>query len=297
MSAEPDGLWSVQDAARLFGLAEARLRYWAQTGFVGPSVRQKGRFYYNFVDLLSLKTAIGLVDRGIPVQRVRKLLDALRRRLPELDRPLAQLRIACDGEDLLVVEDGAALEPRTGQLVLSFAVAQLSERLADITPLPAAPVPSTPAPANDPVPETAWSCFQAGLAALDGGDSAGAEARFRRATLLDPALAAAWTNLGNLAEERGERGAARAAYEKALAVDPDLAEARYNLANVLADAGELELAIAEYQRAAPLPDALYNLGVTCLRAGRPLEARVALERFLAAEEAGEWAERARDLMR
>jgi len=39
---EAEQVYSTKDVAELFGLTEAKLRYWAQTGFVGPSVRKKG---------------------------------------------------------------------------------------------------------------------------------------------------------------------------------------------------------------------------------------------------------------
>jgi len=290
-----DGLWSFVDASQIFGLAEARLRYWAQTGFVGPSVRQKGRLYYNFQDLLSLKTAVALLDAGLSVQRVRKNLDALRRRLPEVGRPLAQLRICSDGDELVVLADDAPFEPTSGQLVLSFAVRQLADRVAELAPLPTAPVTVSP-PANDPVAETAWGCFRAGVEALDEGDDGAAEHLFRRALALDGALAAAWTNVGNVLERRGERGAAREAYERALALDPDQPEARFNLANLLADAGELELAIAEYRRALPGADATYNLGLALLRAGHETEARETLGRYLELDPSSEWSARVVQLL-
>ena len=296
-----DGLWSVADAAQLVNLAEARLRYWAQTGFVGPSVRQKGRFFYTFQDLISLKTAVSLVDRGVSIQRVRKNLEALRRRLPEVDRPLSQLRICSDGDELVVMDDEQAFVPASGQVVMSFAVRQLTQRLAEIAPLPPAPVPPRPLPvANDAAAETPYSCFLAGVAALDENDDARAEGLFRRALVLDAALAAAWTNIGTLHERRGERGAAREAYEKALALDPEQAEARFDLANLLADQGELELAIAEYRRVAlrstELLDVHYNLGLCLRRAGRADEARLSLLRYLELDADSEWAARARTLV-
>src|SRR5262249_24903486 len=194
---------------------------------------------------------VSLVDRGISIQRVRKNLDALRRRLPEVDRPLAQLRICSDGDELVVVADDATFAPASGQLILSFAVKQLSDRVAEIAPLPAAPVPAAAPAANDPVSETAYGCFQAGVAALDAGEDERAERLFRRALGLDAALGASWTNIGTILERRGELGAAREAYDQALALDPDQVEARFDLANLLADVGEIELAVAEYRRAPP----------------------------------------------
>src|SRR5262249_53051866 len=144
--------------------------------------------------------------------------------------------VCSDGDELIVVADDAAFQPTSGQLVMSFAVRQLEGLVARRPP---------PAPADEVLPETAYACFRAGV---DDTDDARAERRLQRALGLDPALAAAWTNLGNIHERRGERGAARTAYEKALALDPEQPEARYNLANVLADIGAIDLALAEYRR-------------------------------------------------
>src|SRR5262245_39513821 len=115
------GLYSLKDVAELFALQEARLRYWAQTGFVGPSVRRGSRFFYTFEDLIGVKVAKELLDGGLPMQRVRKQLDALRTALPGVERPLARLRICSDGNDVVVVTDDLAFQPASGQTVMSFA--------------------------------------------------------------------------------------------------------------------------------------------------------------------------------
>ena len=36
-------LYSIRDVARILAVQESRLRYWMQTGFVGPTVRKGGR--------------------------------------------------------------------------------------------------------------------------------------------------------------------------------------------------------------------------------------------------------------
>jgi Tfp pilus assembly protein PilF len=161
-------------------------------------------------------------------------------------------------------------------------------------------VPALPSVANDAGAETAYACFESGVAALDAGDDVRAHRLFQRALVLDAALAAAWTNLGTIHERRGERGAAREAYERALALDPDQAEARFDLANLLADVDELELAIAEYRRALLIggewADVHFNLGLALLRTGRVPEARQALGRYLELDADSEWAARARELV-
>jgi tetratricopeptide (TPR) repeat protein len=242
---------------------------------------------YSFGDLVALRVARALLDGGVPLPRVRKHLEALRQRLPEIERPLAQLRICSDGEELVVVDDEAAWQPASGQLVMSFAVRQLREELGQLRHL-----------RPDTEPDGAYACFAAGLAALDAGDDARAEIQLRRALALDGALAAAWTNLGVVLERRGDRGGARAAFEKALALDPEQPEARFDLANLLLYAGELDLALAEYRRvaaAAPqLPEVHYNLALALLSVGATAQARAHLARYLEADPSSE---SARALMR
>lgn len=292
---------SVREAAELFGVPETRLRYWAQTGIVGPSARRGGRFFYTFLDLLSLKVAVSLIESGVSVPRVRKNLEALRTRMPQVTHPLASLRVCSDGDELVVIEDGAAVQPESGQLVMSFAIRQLTERLAKVTPLTGGALGSVASPPPlPPPPETAHGAFLSGVSALDAGDDAVAEAFFRHALALDAHLAAAWTNLGNIVDRRGERGGAREAYVRALELDPDQPEARFNLANLHAETGELELALAEYRRVARgapgFADVHFNLAMALLSVGAVAQARNHLSRYLELDDESAWADRARTLL-
>ena len=66
-------LYSIRDVSRILAVQESRLRYWMQTGFVGPTVRKGGRFYYTFPDLVAVKAAKDLLETGMTLQRVRKI--------------------------------------------------------------------------------------------------------------------------------------------------------------------------------------------------------------------------------
>src|SRR2546430_15210203 len=90
-------LLSFRDVAGLLSLEESRLRYWSQTGLCGPSARQGGGQFFTFSDLVQVKAAKELVERGVPVQRVRKAIEALRAALPSVERPLEPLRGCSDG--------------------------------------------------------------------------------------------------------------------------------------------------------------------------------------------------------
>lgn len=296
-------LYSIRDVAKLFALQESRLRYWMQTGFVGPTVRKGGRFYYTFRDLCAVKAAKDLLAAGLSAQKVRKNLEALRKALPGDAHPALRLRLCSDGESIVALEDDVAYVPATGQVVMAFNLPALGGQLAELHDAVAAD--AVPAPVEDDTTEatlgpTAYTCFVEACAAEDRGDLDDAESLYRRALDIDPGLAAAMTNLGNLRHQRGDVDEARAMYERALAHDPGQREARYNLGNLLDDVGETELAIAELRRvcqAAPeFADAHYNLGLALARVGGTVQARAHLERYLELDGGSEWAGRARDYL-
>ena len=129
--------YSFRDVATIFDVPESRLRYWAQTGFINPSVRHDGRRFYTFADLIQVRAAKGLLDAGLSLQRVRKNLDALRAIVPTVDYPASKMRICSDGETVVARDDDDQFfEPLTGQLVMEFSVETLSSRVADVLSLP-----------------------------------------------------------------------------------------------------------------------------------------------------------------
>jgi tetratricopeptide (TPR) repeat protein len=306
--------YSFGGAAKILDIAESKLRYWAQVGFVGPSGRRAGKPVFSFQDLVSVKAAKELVDRGFKAAEIRKAIEGVRAALPHLDRPLDRLRVAFDGTRLVVVDDDSAFEP-SGQRVFDFGLAELAGKVG-YTPAaaPAATLPLAEAPrpepeADKPKPKatftsarSAYDWFVEGTRAeASGSDDARAENCYRQALALDPGLAAARTNLGGLAYRAGRINAARDAFEEALALDPDQPEARFNLANLVLESGDLELAVAEFRRvlqADPeFADAHFNLAVALERLGGRAQARAHLERYLALEPtSSSWAEQARALI-
>jgi tetratricopeptide (TPR) repeat protein len=247
--------------------------------------------------------------------------------------PTSRLRVLSDGETLVVVEDGTAYEPHSGQLVMSFAVSSLGGHLARLgsvrdeahapvqgaagagadesgptasadAPASDAAVPQAPSPGWDATePNRAPSAYQhflAGCRAEDGGDLVLAEKCYWRALELEPSLAAAHTNLGNLAHRRGSVDDARRSYQRALDLDPDQPEARFNLANLLDEMGEIDLALAELlavcSRHPSFADAHYNLGLLLYRLGGAAQARHHLGQYLSLDSQSEWARRAKDLL-
>ncbi|MCG8425492.1 MAG: tetratricopeptide repeat protein [Proteobacteria bacterium] len=337
-------IYSVKDVARIFGLPESRLRYWAQTGFINPSARKGGRVFYTFRDLINVRAAKELLDAGLSVQAVRKNLASLRTLLPDLEDPASTMRVSSDGETVVARADEVVFEPLSGQLVMDFTIDSLSTRVADILAMPTTeqgvetPAVSLDAASSDAASsdikaesrddETAcggadgaravptaigeddpteshvaggpYRYFVMGCEAEDSGDLAAAEVAYRRALELQPSLAAAHTNLGNVIYRQGDARGARAAYERALEYEPNQPEARYNLGNVLEDMGEIELAIAEMRRVCwthpDFADAHYNLGLMLSRVNGIAQARKHLERYIELDQDSQWSEHARSFL-
>jgi len=280
-------LYSIRDVSRILAVQEARLRYWMQTGFVGPTVRKGGRFYYTFNYLIAVKAAKDLLATGMTLQRVRKNVEALKQALPGDTHPTTKLRVCCDGETIVALADDIAFQPIGGQVVMAFNVPSFGEHVMQTLAMPR--VEAVPAVVDDHPTEahggtTAYRHFVEACAAEDRGESDIAEHLFRQAIDLEPNMAAALTNLGNLVYRQGELHEARSLYERALEHEPAQPEARYNLANLLEDLGDTELAISEMRRvcaAAPeFADAHYNLGILLAQVGGTTQARHHLERYL-----------------
>jgi tetratricopeptide (TPR) repeat protein len=275
MAADPG--YTFGAVSEILGISESKLRYWSQSGFVGPSLRRGGKQVFTFQDLVSVKAAKELVERGFSTVQIRRALETVRVSLPGVDRPLDRFRVAFDGDALVVVDEGAAFEI-SGQRVFDFGLGELAARAAPEA-IPLAEARAAP-PARTP-----YDWFLEGLRHEESGDDAQAEGAYRKALDGDAGLAAAHTNLGAIAHRRGDLEAARNAFDAALGCDPDQSEARYNLATLLYEGGELELAVAELRRvvqAAPaFADAHYNLATALERLGSKRQAREHLERYLA----------------
>lgn len=287
--------YTVADVARLFELPESRVRYWSQTGFISPSVRNGARRFYTFQDLISIKVAKELLDAGLPLQRVRRSLDALRFHLPRVDAPLARLRIRSDCDRILVEDGDNTFEATTGQLLLDFDVEKLRDHVAEVLTLPWIDANHQDGRQDHRAPmlgsASAYEAFQAGLAEEEQWDGAtlgsprflAALACYEQAVDLDPNFAAAWTNLGSLLAFTTELERARDCFDQALRSDPDQPEAQCNLAELALRSGELELAISGFRQVLRNdPDQLeahYGLARALLEVGGKGQALAHLERF------------------
>ena len=285
-------LYSIAEVARLFELPESRLRSWIRQGFLAPSVKRGRRRFYTFQDLIGVRVAKSLLDAGVPAREVRMSVEAIRRALPRVIRPLAELRIVAEGRAMIVRDEHGGFEPQSGQRVLDFSVDSLrSDVVRALRP--------------EPSPEARQGAYAAYLEGcrLDEDEATydDAEAAYGEALRLDPAFGSAIINLGNLAFRRGDELAARGYYERALALDPNQPEAHYNLGFMTFSAGNAAGSIDRFERALALDpgfaDAHFNMAAALEAAGRRAEARPHWESYLRLEPMSEWSAIARERLR
>ena len=278
-------LYTARDVARLFSLSSSRLRYWARTGFIRPSGKTGRRPFYTFQDLISLRVAKGLLEQGVPLRAVRRSVEALRRSLPRVTRPLSELRVIADGQTVLVQGDGASFEPTTGQLVLDFAVQSLRDDVVRVLAHPRQSAASR---------KVAYERYLEGCR-LDEDDAtvALAEDAYRDAIRLDPSLSNALTNLGNLRFRRGYSPEAELLYRRALEIDPSQPEAHYNLGFICFERGDTGEAVRFFGEALVhdpgFADAHFNLAMALEDLGDLDAARPHWETYLRLDPSGPWA--------
>ena len=134
------------------------------------------------------------------------------------------------------------------------------------------------------VPDNAEALNALGVAYGRAGDSAKALAAFARVLAHDPRDAYAFENMGTVHLRQNDLAAARQAFTRAVENDPRSSRAHAGLGVVARRSGQIDAAIASWREALVLDqsnfDALYNLCVVLVTAGRAVEARPYLEQFI-----------------
>ena len=286
-------LFSAKEVSKLFGLTSSRLRSLDRAKIVSPSGERNGKRAYTFQDLIALRATL-MLSREVKLREVARAIGALRQALPRVTRPLQELRVVSDGRRVVVrspstdVLGGRPFEPVTGQLVMDFDVGSLRTDVVRVLR------PETPAARA----RTAYDLYvRASALDEDPATYDEAEALYREAIDLDPQLAIAHTNLGNILFRRGEDQAAESLYLTAIAIDDRQPEAHYNLGYVMLERGDAKRAADHFEKAisrdSRFADAHFNLAMACEQLGERSRARIHWKRYLDLEPQGTWADIAR----
>jgi tetratricopeptide (TPR) repeat protein len=272
--------FSPDEVQRILGLTAKQLDYWDRLRLVSPR-KEKGSHFYDFSDLIGLRTVKQLIEKGVPANRLRRALVALREKLSKVQAPLAELHVLSDGKDIVVERGGARLEPLSGQFVLNFETRELGERVRVMAG------------------RNAEEWLAAALEyESEGKTRAQAIEAYERALCIDPEKLDALVNCGTLCYEEGNLKKAAEYFARALRVDPDNALAHFNLGSVLEEVGRLEAARLHLRNAVRLdpnyPDAHYNLAFVCEKLGAYGEAQQHWQAYIRLDPEDPWCNYARE---
>ncbi|MEZ4295727.1 MAG: tetratricopeptide repeat protein [Polyangiaceae bacterium] len=280
--------FTAAEVTRLLGLSTARLRSLDRAGVVVPTALKGKRRAYTFPDVIALRAARDLFEKRVKMREVAEAVQNLRRALPKVTRPLAELRILSDGRRMVVKGSTGTFEPATGQMVLDFEVKDLRDDVVRVL---------RPTVTGDRARNAYDHYVRASSLDEDPATMDEADSLYRRAIELDPSLAIAYTNLGNVCFRRGDDEAAEALYRRALAIDAVQPEAQYNLGYVMLERGQAREAIDYFRGALKsdprFADAYFNLAMAYEQTDEPSKARPCWRKYLEIEPTGTWAEIAR----
>ncbi len=128
--------FNTKTAVKLTGLTPRQVDYWDRTHFIKPSIKEASGYgtgrLYSFEDIVQLKVAKTLIDKGVSLQKIRKAITYLKKNFPDVKKPLAEMRFLTDGETIFVLADKKEKILDTlarGQMVFALAIGELIEEL------------------------------------------------------------------------------------------------------------------------------------------------------------------------
>ncbi|MEW6417621.1 MAG: MerR family transcriptional regulator [Nitrospirota bacterium] len=128
--------FNTKTISKITELSTRQIDYWDRTHFIKPSVSEASGYgsvrLYSFNDLIQLKVAKTLMDKGVSLQKIRKALNYLKKNMPEVKKPLSELKFLTDGETIFVLTKDKKVmidTLKSGQLVFSIALGEIVENL------------------------------------------------------------------------------------------------------------------------------------------------------------------------
>jgi len=274
--------YTRSEAQRIVGVDDRRLRYWERLRLVRPRIRWKERFY-DFGDLVALRTIKRLTEARVPARRLRRAVTAIERQLGGQRVRVENLRLVEYRHSVAFVlpgRVGAPFDPLSCQWILPLHSPRSANSVHQFES------------------RTAEEWFELALAAEGKPETMGeAVDAYQRVLAMSPDWVEAHINLGVALYHQRRLEDAQRAFQAALALDPANAICRYNLGCVLEEAGNIDEAIENLKCAIKaLPnhaDAHFNLALAYEKKGDPGRAREHWSLYLKHDPRGVWAEKAR----
>jgi tetratricopeptide (TPR) repeat protein len=251
--------FSIQEVARILKVEVGRLKYWNRIGLVKPSVRENGKHFYDFQDLICLKTTHGLSSKGLPTRDIKASVQLLRGRLPDIEDQLDSKRIYAFANRVIISHKNRLIDTQSKQMY-RFDVEDLIKEIERGS-------------RTREQARTAEDWFQEALR-HHGDEKAHSRAlrAYREALKLNPNYTDAYVNMGTIYYSQRKYVDAERCYRLALSREPYHAKAYFNLANVLDEFNCTEEAVRYYQKSLEIDptnaDAFYNLAQALEKQGQ-----------------------------
>lgn len=276
--------YNRSEVCRLLDFSEVVLERWESNGFVKPQDQ------YSFPDLIALRTLKELRRQRVRPERLRRILESLRRKLKDVRNPLQELKVYSDGSRITVRVGSQKMEPISGQLLLDFDREQIA-RLLEFPPQAADEQLARALAARRRESET-W--FENGLDCEQSGRPPEiARDAYLKAVECDPENASAHVNLGTLFYRLQKYPESEKHYRAAIEARPEYPLAHFNLGNLFDERGDWVQALEHYLAAIRLQpdyaDAHYNLALLYQSHGESLKALRHWRTYLKLDPAGYWA--------
>ena len=128
--------FDTKTVIKITNLTMRRVDYWDRTHFIKPSFKEASGYgtarLYSFSDLVQLKVAKTLIDKGISLQKIRKSINYLKKNSPDIEKPLAEIKFLTDGERIFVLTKDRRVILDTlsrGQMLFTLAIGEIIEEL------------------------------------------------------------------------------------------------------------------------------------------------------------------------
>ncbi len=128
--------FSTKTVIKITGLTMRQIDYWDRTHFIKPSVKEASGYgttrLYSFIDLVQLKVAKTLLEKGVSLQKLRKAVIYLKKNFPDIEKPLAEMKFLTDGETIFVLTKDRKVILDTlakGQMVFTLAIGGIIDGL------------------------------------------------------------------------------------------------------------------------------------------------------------------------
>ncbi len=300
-------LYTPAMLADLLELPIATIRRWHRRGLICPTRQVHKLAYFDFQEVAAARRLARLIDSGADPKRIEARLSRLASLYPDLQRPLSQLSVIVEGQQVLLRQGEGLVEPG-GQMRIDFDSPDAAKTDCDEADRPQTTLRlhhGTGAANEFDEPNlritdslaTPADFVDLAIEYEDEGQIAMAIDTYRSLALGFGATADICFRIAELLYQTGDYSGARERYFMAVELDETFVEARANLGCVLMELNELEPAIAAFEGAllhhGDYPDAHYHLARALDQVDRSAEATPHWQQFLDLAPKSHWAEEAR----